>query len=489
MRRKKLTTPLLMMGISLLLLIVLQALWLRTEYRSAVNAFSRETNMTFRGTLHQLSDSIFFGSVSGMAGNDSIQNENGRQFYTGRNKAENIRHITVTGTNTIDQGTDPSDTLPKNWRHITIAMADNEEGPADSLTFVRRISPSAQDMRWIFTGDLKGFDKDSIAFFYRRNLNPAYSQLKFDILEREFSFNYPRPPRQTMSDSLPFTTSYYPFARMLYAAEFENAQWLIMKKLLPQTGFSIFTTLLIFISFLLVYRNLRTQQKLMEQKDNFVANITHELKTPVASVGVAIEAIKNFDVLKNKKRAMEYLDLAGQELNRLGILTDKILKTTLLDYGDEIRQNQTQLDLAEIVEKILVSFRIQAIQKNLELHFVKNGSAPVKGNEEHLTQAIYNLLDNAFKYASEGKYIGVDLKETNDQVILEVVDKGPGISPEHKQKIFEKFYRIPTGNVHNVKGYGLGLHYVSGVVKHHNGKITVYSTPGKGSRFVVNLPK
>ena len=145
--------------------------------------------------------------------------------------------------------------------------------------------------------------------------------------------------------------------------------------------------------------------------------------------------------------------------------------------------------ISEIVEKVISSFRILAEQKGIAFSFQNEGDTTILGNREHLTQMIYNLVDNAVKYAAEGKEITITTGEIPDAVILEVKDKGPGIEPAHRSKIFEKFYRVPTGNVHNVKGYGLGLHYVEGVVKHHNGKISLESRIGKGCRFVVKLPK
>lgn len=482
---KKVFSPGVLMAISMVLLIVLQALWLRTEFQSARDSFSRETNMAFRTSLHQMSDSIFFGNIQDIA-SDSIIEAGRKKWHS--SAREGIRRITITHHREDDSLSPHLDSTGTTNKTIAVSFS-NPENPDDSIVITREISDSRQDMRWLFTGEMQGYNTDSIAIYYRRFLNPPLSELPFAVLEKEFAFSHSRQPRRTSSDSLPYTTSWYPFAKKLYAVEFQNAQFFVIRKLIPQAGFALFTTALIFISFLLVYRSMRAQQKLMEQKDHFVGNITHELKTPVASVGVAIEAMKNFDVLTNRKRAMEYLDLAQNELNRLSILTDKILKTSVLEYSDEIRNNKTEIDLGEVVEKVLASFRLNAEEKNIELLVEKTGRLEMKGNEEHISQAIYNLVDNAMKYASEGKYIKIILGEQPENIILEIEDKGPGIKPEHKNRIFDKFYRIPTGNVHNVKGYGLGLHYVRGVVKHHGGKISLESGPGKGCKFIVKLPR
>ncbi len=487
MRTRKITTSLILMGISLILLTVLQALWLRTEYQSAVSSFGREINMTFRATMHQLTDSIFFSTMQGIAFGDSLRPQHKPRPSRSGNILENVRYITIanrTRPDTLEKTA--GDTLASR-QEIVISMKNTPDQP-DSITVRRQINPGQQDMRWIFEGNISGYNKDSIAVHYRRNLNMAYLHLPFTVLEKEFP-NQPSPRQsfRPFKDSLPFTTSWYPFARKLYAIEFQNVQWLIIRKLIPQGGFALFTTGLIFVSFLMVYRTLRAQQKLMEQKDNFVSNVSHELKTPVASVGVAIEAIRNFDVLSNRNRSIEYLDHAAKELNRLTLLTDKILKASVLDYSDEIINNLTPVDLTALAAEITDSFRLPSQEKGVELLFEHRGNTMVKANAEHLGQAIYNLIDNAIKYASDGKYIKISVREQRPYTVLSVEDKGPGIAGEYRNKIFEKFFRVPTGNVHNVKGYGLGLHYVAGVVKQHKGKITLHTREGQGCRFEIRL--
>jgi len=490
MQKSKITTPIALMIVSICLLTILQALWLKTEYSSALDAFGRETNMTFRSTMHQLSDSIFFSSMQQITVQDSAANPQSVPLQGTTPSVSNIRQIVISDIETSENDTSITDNEKEADRGKEIKiMLNNEQNPADSIVFSRRLSSSPQDMRWMFTGDMTGYSTDTIAMLYRRNLSPEFNNLSFEVLEKDFPTEGPRHFSRSRIDSLPFQTSFYPFARKLYAIEFQNAQWHIYKKLTPQAGFALFTTGLIFLSFLLVYRSLRSQQKLMEQKDNFVGNITHELKTPVATVGVVLEAIKHFDVLKDKQKTMEYLDLASRELNRLSILTDKILKTSVLDYSDEIAGNQADIDLEAIIKSVLDSFQVLAQENQIDLQFKGEGQPVVRGNEEHLTQAIYNLVDNAFKHGAEGKEITVSLREQNEHAIIEVKDRGPGIAAEHRKKIFDKFYRVPTGNVHNVKGYGLGLHYVEGVIRKHGGTIAVDSSPGSGCVFIVKLKK
>jgi len=264
---------------------------------------------------------------------------------------------------------------------------------------------------------------------------------------------------------------------------------LFLRQIAPQILFSFFLTILTVIAFIILYRNLRAQQRLMELKNDFISNVTHELKTPVATVSVALEALKNFHALNDPKLTNEYLDIARNELNRLTLMTDKILKASVFENKGITIQKES-VDLQKTVTQILDSMRLIFEKRQAKVSFTPEGeSFIVEGEHAHITNVIYNLLDNALKYSPEMPVISIDLKEISDSVVLSVRDEGLGIPVEFKKKIFEKFFRVPTGDVHNIKGYGLGLSYVSGVVKAHQGSIEVESESGKGSTFIIRWPK
>lgn len=485
------------MVVSLVLLLVLQGLWIRAEYRSAADAFGRENNLLFRSTMYQLADSLFFNSFRFDDGRDTLSSA--RVVFSMPDAAGLDGPHTDTDTLHEFAGATFSDgaigkeatTLPHNpSRTIQIRMS----GAVSDSSFhrwtgngMRRPSDLRVMMFNLMSDEL---NSDTVALYYKNVLVQNRKFHRFDIIQKEFTW-HPGSERlrHESSDSLPFTTSFVPLGRTAYAASFKGVRVELIKSVMPQIGFSIFITLIISLSFILVFRSLRSQQRLIEQKNDFIGNITHELKTPVATVGVALEAMKHFDVLKNPVKAFEYLDMATQELNRLSMMTDKILRTSVFDYEADISLNKSQLDLKILVEKVLSSFRLLAERKRMSLVFQHEGDTHMSGNEEHLTQMVYNLVDNAMKYAGEGPEIIVKLFDTPANIQLSVIDRGPGIAEVHQGKIFDRFYRVPAGNIHNVKGYGLGLHYVKGVVKAHGGTITLESTPGAGSAFHVKLPK
>ncbi len=246
-------------------------------------------------------------------------------------------------------------------------------------------------------------------------------------------------------------------------------------------GFTIF-------SFILLYKNLLRQQRLADIKNEFISNITHELKTPIATVSVAIEALRSFNASIDPKRSKEYLDISANELQRLSLLVDKVLKLSMFEKK-EVDLKYEHLDMQHLIEEVASSMRLQFEKKNAAVSIAAEGDTTLEGDRLHLVSVIFNLLDNALKYSYDNPTISIDAIENNNKVNLVIMDDGIGIPDEYKGKIFEKFFRVPTGNLHNAKGYGLGLSYVAQVVEKHHGTIKVETREGGGSKFIISIPK
>ena len=290
---------------------------------------------------------------------------------------------------------------------------------------------------------------------------------------------------------LHFSTSKVPvgfLSKNAYQASFEAPTSFLMRKIAPQILLSLLLVAFTSISFLFLYRNLLAQRRLTLMKNDFISNITHELKTPIATVNVAIEALRNFDALQSPERTKEYLDISASELQRLSLLVDKVLKLSMFENKD-IELQKSQFNLKELVEEVMHSMRLQ-FQKNKATVSLKTAGEPfiIHADRLHITSVIYNLLDNALKYGGDKPEIKVELAATPQEFKLRVEDNGIGISPEYANKVFEKFFRVPSGDHHNIKGYGLGLSYAAHVVQQHGGTISVESQPGKGSAFTIKLP-
>lgn len=274
-----------------------------------------------------------------------------------------------------------------------------------------------------------------------------------------------------------------------YQVQLGNTFNYIFEKILPQIIFSLFLIGLTITAFSVLYRNLRAQQRLTSIKNDFISNITHELKTPISTVSVAIEAIKNFNVIQQPERTKEYLDIAGNELNRLSMLVDKVLKLSIFE-NQQTELKYEQFDIKQLATEVIASMGLQFDKAKAKVNLHSSGeSFMIMADHMHITSVMYNLLDNALKYSREKPLIDVDIISNSDECVIRVKDNGIGIPPEFRNRIFEKFFRVPTDNRHNIKGYGLGLSYVAHIIHEHHGTITLHSEPGKGSEFIIKLPR
>ncbi|MGL5889307.1 MAG: sensor histidine kinase [Bacteroidia bacterium] len=273
-----------------------------------------------------------------------------------------------------------------------------------------------------------------------------------------------------------------------YRAAVSGYKSFILKRMLPQFALSFLLIFVIVLAFTVLWRNLRAQQRLVKQKDQLVSNITHELKTPVATVSVAIEALQRFDSGSDPKRAREYLDIAAHQLLRLSLLIDKVLRLSMFE-GGKIELQRENVNLSEIAAEVTkpLFIQLEAAGGKLEVA-TESALLNVYGDKQHLISLLFNLLDNAIKYGGNPPLIKLKLSKVGKDAVIEVQDNGNGIPEEYQKKIFEPFFRIPSaGNQHNVKGHGLGLSYVAEIVRLHEGSIVV-SGSSSGAVFTVKLP-
>lgn len=248
---------------------------------------------------------------------------------------------------------------------------------------------------------------------------------------------------------------------------------------------SILLIVLVIVSFYIMFITILDQRRLAAIKRDFINNMTHEFRTPISTISLACEAAMDKDMNKNDLQSvMPFIKMINEENKRLSGLVEQILKSTILDRG-EIKMKREQLELNDIVAKTVdkSNFRVNNGKIHLEQAV---GTMPFEGDLIHTTNIISNLIDNAIKYSKDTIDITVKTERIpNGDYKLTVEDKGIGIKNEHLDKIFDKLYRVPTGNVHNVKGYGLGLNYVKAIVDKQGWEIKVKSKFGEGSIFTI----
>lgn len=251
---------------------------------------------------------------------------------------------------------------------------------------------------------------------------------------------------------------------------------------------SILFTCIIISAFALTIRTMFNQKKLSEVKSDFINNMTHEFKTPLATISLAVDALNNDKVIHDESKIRYYSGIIKDENRRMNKQVEKILQAARIERQD-IKLNLQTLDVHEVIRKVADNFALQIQEKsgtlNLDLHATKH---VIQADEVHFSNIIFNLLDNAIKYSRENPKIEVETLMSGNQLAIRIKDNGIGMNKETQARIFEKFYRAHTGNLHNVKGFGLGLSYVKVMIEAHEGRIKVDSTPGKGSMFTITLP-
>ncbi len=230
------------------------------------------------------------------------------------------------------------------------------------------------------------------------------------------------------------------------------------------------------------------QKRLAEMKNDFIGNMTHELKTPISTIGLSSQVLADPEIVKDPERLRSYAEIIRAENERLRTQVERVLQLSTMDRG-ELQLKREPVDMHKVMEAVAGSFALQFKEREGEL-LVEPGAAQavVTGDPVHLANAVFNLVDNAMKYSPERPRVVLRSSNDRGRLCIAVQDNGIGIRREDLKHIFERFYRVHTGNVHNVKGFGLGLHYVQSIAHAHNGRVNVVSEPGKGSTFTLELP-
>jgi len=263
------------------------------------------------------------------------------------------------------------------------------------------------------------------------------------------------------------------------------------KVLLEMTILIILSMLFLFIlsfSFYMVIRLMYKQKKLSEIKSDFINNMTHEFKTPIATISLSSEMLLKSEVNKFPYKTKRYANVIFDENTRLQKQVDQVLQLSVLEKG-EFKLKLKEIDLHQVIRKMVEHFSAKAQQKGgMIFTSLEADHHQLKVDKTHISNIIANLIDNALKYTPETPQIELSTRNENDWLIITINDNGIGISTENQKHIFRKLYRVPTGNIHDVKGFGLGLFYVKTMVEAHGGKISVQSEINKGSSFIIAIP-
>lgn len=242
-------------------------------------------------------------------------------------------------------------------------------------------------------------------------------------------------------------------------------------------------------AFIFLFRVLRSQRLYTQARLAFTGNMTHELKTPVAVIEAALDAITRYELSRDPAKLENYVDISKAQLKRLNLMIDKVLNLDQLDNG-AIKLRPELFDVQQGLKSVVTSMRLRKGNSAARINYIPADTPCfVDGDPVHLTNVFYNLIDNALKYGGSPAVITVSCSCDAEQVHISIKDNGPGIAKIYRERIFERFFRVPDHpDIHNVKGSGLGLHYVKQIIEKHQGKVQVRSELGKGSNFIIDIP-
>jgi two-component system, OmpR family, phosphate regulon sensor histidine kinase PhoR len=278
------------------------------------------------------------------------------------------------------------------------------------------------------------------------------------------------------------TQSYY------FGVQFPNREAQIINQM-GIWSFSSVVLLVVIVFFAYTLFVILKQKRLSEIQKDFINNMTHEFKTPIATIALSTEVLKSPDIIRQPERLLNYTTIIENENKRLKQHVERVLQMAKLDK-ESIELKKEPVNLHDVVQEVTGGMASSIEEKKISVDLSLQASEPViQADKLHLTNVVYNMLDNAIKYSAEDPKIWISVKQSEKYLVLEVQDNGIGVKEDDQKKIFDKFFRVPTGNVHNVKGFGLGLNYVRQIVDAHRGKITVKSHLGEGCTFRIYFPR
>ncbi len=341
--------------------------------------------------------------------------------------------------------------------------------------------------------ELVSYQKIDSLFSKELLVHGIKAEYVFDILDvqtNRLTFTEDENGSSELRDS-PYKIALFPNAFLLESDElllyFPDKDSLIIQN---SWKVLLISALLVFILIGIFYSSISTiykQKKLSLVKNDFINNMTHELKTPISTISLACEALSDKTLLLDSERQGSYVNMIKEENKRLSVLVDNVLKSAVWD-STHLKLNLTKVNIHEIIQHVSQNFDIQVNNRNGKLKLdLEAQEAGILADKVHLSNVIYNLLDNANKYSPETPKICISTKNIDNNLVLSISDNGIGISKENQKKIFDKFFRVSTGNIHDVKGFGLGLSYVKRIVDLHHADISIESAKNKGTTISIKI--
>lgn len=533
LKKKNIIIVIVFISIALVGLVAMQLYWINNAIKLEQTNFNRKVNDALYSVINKLEKNEITAELRKYRDGNTIFNmldslnalfskdSNDVNDYSTHGESFSIEKVEISFSKKIDgdnkNSFDTSIVSKKDYK--IIKNSDGTQGQIILDSNIPKINPKAQKINKKMNRYLKKTQLVSNLFediFNYGHYKPIERRLDFKILDSliktelgrrniETPFEYGVFSRFRNSVIAEKSGKYHKelldksLAYTLYPSDmFITSDLLLLyfpeekKFLLTQLWFMLLSSAILIasIAFLFAYTviTLIRQKKLSDMKNDFINNMTHEIKTPISTISLACEALNDSGIKKTPVLYDTYISVIGEENKRLGNLTEKILQTAIIDKG-ELKLKKESFNINEALEEVINNIGIQIKKKNGEITLQNEAVNPsVQADRVHLSNVFFNLIDNANKYSPENPIIILKTENNEKGVFVSIIDNGIGISKSNQKKIFDKLYRVPTGNIHDVKGFGLGLSYVRAIVEMHGGNISVESELKKGSTFKIFIP-
>ncbi|MCB2219266.1 MAG: HAMP domain-containing histidine kinase [Bacteroidetes bacterium] len=539
MKKNTITGIIILMSISLLGIILVQVLWMKNAIEVKERQFDQAVNDALTNTVKTLAKKQSVSWVSSRIFNDTLtidtnvdllemngdnkliihNNQKTYTYVTGKEPSKTI-HFDSDNKGVIsvsEQGNkkftfttyDDLDSLKTEFGNEQVIVLSEF---TDSLNVIvqkkiSQISNRTKSMDEALTElvyEINSYDEPPETFFDKKNIQSTLAANLLDKgIDMPFDFGVYKPQSDSLtelhSDGFGLDGSRKVYQTRLFPESLFNKTDLLLltfpdrrMHLFRSLGLlfsgSLLFTLIILITFTITIRVILRQKKISEIKSDFINNMTHEFKTPIATISLAVDSINNSKVIGNPEKIRYFTGIINEENKRMNNSVENVLQMSLIDKQDFDFRLEA-IDIHELIHDVAKHLQLQLDKKQGRFDFYLEASiSTLKIDRMHFTNVINNLIDNAIKYSDHPK-IELTTAIAQNHFILKVKDNGQGLSREEQDKIFEKFYRVPSGNIHNVKGFGLGLSYVKAIVLSFGGTIDVDSRPGEGSTFTIRLPE
>ena len=419
-----------------------------------------------------------------------IQQAGWRDSLTVKRRRQGKNRMLYVNINSQRTDNAPKSAVVGNKETMFVGMVDKKQTVDDLTKMMQQGIHSGIDM--VSEPDIRVFDSLLTARLTERHIDSRHRLQQLSIMPQALAgvkidtlATITIPGYVPSAESLVFDYKYDSSNNRLYRLHIEPLGKSVLRQMTGILASSAATFLVLVFVFWYLIRTMLRQRSLEEMKDDFTHNITHELKTPVSVAYAANDALLQFADDLDRETRENYLKMSLEQLRKLGGMIEQILSTSM-KRRKTFTLNKEELDLRKILAEIVEEQRLRATKPvDISLSVAPDGLT-LNADRQHFMQIISNICDNAMKYSREKVRIGISCSKTHDgNVIIKISDNGIGIAKAHQQHIFDKFYRVPNGNLHDVKGYGLGLYYVATMMRLHDGTVEVESEQGKGTTFTL----